>query len=253
MTSIGNLQKKVKDFTEIEKKLWKAFNTAEKEYSIPSLNIWKANQLAMPFLKNKSLKITEYYPLLALITLLVAMVCPFYPVFFIAYILMLYLTMRSIDNYKNIITKHKLRDSNFVLHGFGINNLSLTIFGILNIVNAGGDRIDKNDIGSILKIVKARYETSDVSLGFAEHIKKLIYASLFTLPVAIFSNISHFSQQFSKALKVFNTNIYVSAYLALVIIFIIGLMYDLIFTQTKRKKQQKRYLLMLNIIHESWC
>jgi hypothetical protein len=106
--------------------------------------------------------------------------------------------MHSRSKFVEAFAKHKLANSNFVNYAFGINQPSLIVAGMIKLREAGGGKITQDTLQSILKILKASNDYSDVSIGIAEALKKFLFGVPFLFIVWIYQNSVTFNNYTSK-------------------------------------------------------
>lgn len=252
MSSVGTLNKKITDLANLEKDLWKAFIKAEKEYTPPVFNIIAAYKNVKDFNKQGLLKKRYNFPLYIILTLLFGLMSLFYQWLLIPYILFLFFTFIAREKYVHAYAVNKLRTQNYTQNGFGLDNLSLVTAGVINLKNAAGSKLTKESISSIVKIVKASQERSDVSFGIADMMKKSLYASPIPLIYWALNNQQTLSEITNRMGNVIIKSVAISAVILSIVIGILFFGYDLLIGQTLDKRRKRKYFLLLNIINESF-
>ncbi|GAC1607420.1 MAG: hypothetical protein NVS3B3_10250 [Aquirhabdus sp.] len=257
MANSGQLDKNLQELAKLEKILWDAFKESEKEYLPPFFNLKKSIPTAFTLMKRGYLKKWHCSPCFffgAIISALFTVTSTHW--FLIPYIFLLALSIFTKSKYIDAYTSEKLKTSQYAKHGFGLENLSLTVAGVMHLKKTGAGKLSAGKIAVIAKIVKASLEFGDVSFGLAEYLKKSLYAAPLAFIVWFQNNphigndIDAFISGFQKAKFSFQVTIII---IALYFLLVGGLFcYELTFGQTITKRQKKKYLLILNVISESF-
>lgn len=268
MASSSDLLIKLKTLADCDKILWKAFCAAEEKAKLPeapSLNFRRMHRYSWPLCKDGLLKWYLYQPLVMAVLYIGVFVTAYimtsiavdknsYAPLFKYLLCFLVVAVMGLWLYESESKSHDLHtirvlgSSNYSANSFGIRSSSLLIFYFLQ--EFKNKNIKKEDIAAIIKIAKSSHEQEDVSIGFVEYLKKFIIGGVFSMP---FFAIQHFQDGrfwFDKTLGIKST--VVITYVAAVFVLFLYMIYQLIFSSAYQKKRKKRYLLALNIIHESW-
>lgn len=251
MVCSKNLNSRLNELVNIEKELWRAFHLAEKEYAPPIFRIDRAFVGSFDLVRHGHLKWYINYPALFLCAMLSALITPIYHWAFISYCAFLLATFIARSEYVNAYTSSKLDGEKYAKHGFGLDNLSLVIVGVINLYKVENTKLSKQDILSIAKIVKSSQEHSEVTFGVTDQIKRAFLASMIPFAYWMLINRAVVSEYYNKAVLLLTQNASISVFLSGILIGLSALMFDLLYGQTYAKRQKKKYLLLLNIIGES--
>lgn len=141
---------------------------------------------------------------------------------------------------------------------FGINNSKIIALEVM--ASQSFKSITKEDVSKIIKIVKSNQEYNSSVLGYDEHIRKAIITFIIASPYWITKNYSQITE-FLKLLVNFSDGaiksgasnpIIVILLVFLLIIPTIFLLYAYLYGDKSNERMQKKYLLFLNVLHESW-
>ncbi|WP_428718953.1 hypothetical protein [Undibacterium curvum] len=258
MPNSGQLDKNLQELAELEKILWDAFKESEKKYRPPFFNVKKSIPVAFTLMRRGYLKKWHCSPFFfagAIVS--AAFTVTISDWFSILYLFLLALSILTKTKYVDAYTSEKLKTSQYTKHGFGLENLSLTVAGVMYLKKSGEGKLNAGKIAAITKIVKASHEYGDVSFGLAEHLKKTLYAAPLAFIVWVQNNphigndIGTFISDFQKSKLAIQV---VFSIFAIYFLLVGGILcYELIFGQTITKRQKKKYLLILNVISESFA
>ncbi|HEX6705288.1 MAG TPA: hypothetical protein VF169_11060 [Albitalea sp.] len=252
MASIGNLQSSVRDLAALEKKLWDAFRRAERMYTPPTLRLVAAFRCAWDLRKRGLLSATRFYPLYATLAFLFAIAAPLsgYLWLLLPYLFFLAWAFYALHGYATAIDKTK--DANYVSHGFGVSNLALLVLGVMEVARATDVSFRKEQLAAIIKLVKSSQDHGEVSWGLADMIKRTLWSGLFGVLVFLVANAATVSTYVDKLARATTRSLGLLALIVAVSLTLVYCLYDLVFAQVNEKRRKKKYLLMLNIIHEGW-
>lgn len=241
----------IKRLADLDKRLWSAFTKSEKSFLPPTLNPFRAIETTIHLVKSKHLSAIYNYVIYLVLALIFAGAAIFYSFyFFIPYLVFLALTIVSRAKYIVAYATEKLGESNFPLHGFGIENPALTVAGVMRIQAASQTTPSKDELASLIKIVKSSQELSDVTFGVAEYLKKSLYALPLAAMLAVQQNIDTIRKYVDLLGKSFGSDIAAQILLAAMFIGVSFIVYDIVLGKTLEKRQKKKYLLVLNVMHE---
>lgn len=265
MASFGSLLNKLRKLSEYEHKLLRAFDEAEKDSALPSfftLDFKKMHNYSWPLCKRGQLK-WYFSPVLATSILYIGIIIAYYVIIsslkessppILSYLLSIIFitvlmawTLKSEQKAHHLHTRSVLNSEEYAAYSFGIKNSALMAHYFLQ--KCKEHNLKKNDISAIIKIVKCSHEHEDVSFGIADHFKKLLFGSVIAIPLFVSQNQGDIGLLFNKIPKI---DAFGVGYILFLCIYSTYLIYSLIFLSVKKKKRRKRYILVLNLIHESW-
>jgi len=264
MTNANKLLENLRTLRQLDDELWRAFKKAEKESELPKLRLLRLFNIRKE-IRSTSTIIESIYPFVLAIAILSAALAvipvasiqgPSFLVYVIALLTVPTLRERFISAY----SRHQLRGANFAVKAFGIDNISLNIFKIFEDARSSGNLITKDRIESLIKINKASHEHGDTSYGYAEAARKMLISALYTFPIGangwISQNKTTTIDGIHRLVDAF-VNSTASALLMLalsmlVVVPAVMLAYALLVGDVRSKITRKRYLLILNILKESW-
>lgn len=252
MSNFGDLNKKLNNLAILEKTLWDAFQRAEKEYAPPVLNLIAAYRTVKELNSSKLLKKRYNFPLYFILAIIFGLMSLFSKWLLIPYILFLSFTFVSREKYVHAYAVNRLRTEDYTKYGFGLNNPSLLTVGVIKLRDAAGSKLTKESISSIVKINKASHEHSEVSFGTADILRKSLYATPIPIIYWALDNQQVISQYANTIANVVSKSIVISAIILSITIGITIFGYDLLIGQTLEKRRKRKYLLILNIINESF-
>lgn len=253
MPSVGKLNNRLSDIADLENSLWKSFQKTEKEY-LPSMsNPFKCMRDVINLNQEKLLPYRYNYPVYLAFSLLSTfgvLLISFW--FLVPYTVFYIAAMHSRSKFVEAFAKHKLANSNFVNYAFGINQPSLIVAGMIKLREAGGGKITQDTLQSILKILKASNDYSDVSIGIAEALKKFLFGVPFLFIVWIYQNSVTFNNYTSKIRDFVLSNWIAGFFLISFSLLLLYICYDLILGQTLHKRTKKKYFLALTLLAENF-
>jgi hypothetical protein len=104
----------------------------------------------------------------------------------------------------------------------------------------------------LVKLVKAGHEHGEVSYGFDERVRKMLFGSIVPLSVFLSTNGAQATKFLNAAMKLAVQDWRFAGMLVLFMSLAVYYTYGLIFWSTNAKRRKRRYLLALNTIHETW-
>lgn len=252
MASTGELQKKLKELSDMESKLWDAFKRAEKQFAPPVINIYKAQKDTTLLVKKGLLNKFYNYPL-AMIFMVSTIAASLYSAWaLVAYLAALFYGKKSRESYVHAFAVDKLGSSNYVKHGFGLPHLSLIVLGTTDIFKSEVGKIKRDELASILKIAKASQEYGDVNFGLLERIKTYLFAGFVALCSFLINQKASIESELVAAWNDITTNPFVGVFLLYLLVMGSLVIYNTWIAEVRAKIKKKKYLLLLNIIYEGW-
>ncbi len=267
MASNNDLLNSLDEMARLEKAIWKSFKKAESESFINPWNFRKQLEVrkSLPGTTPWFWRNYPFWPILALISAFIVIFAnpttiSFGTLSYIPYMAFILLGVVSRDKFIKAYSQLQLKQKNFTDHAFGIDNLSLRIFDTLNFHKKSGEKLTKNDIASLIKIVKASQDYQSMSFGYYDYLRKTIIGLIVSSPVTgsyfLYTHRKEVPQYLIKLDDYASLHHWFSAgpiIISLILLFaMLGLTYTLVFHEPKIDMQKKRYLLILNILHESW-
>lgn len=253
MTNAIALTKNLENLATLDDALWKAFLLCQKEYIPPTLNPFRAISTTIRLVKKGYLKAKYNYGAYLFFAIVSGALSVFFSYWLlISYMFFLAVSAKSRTRYVEAYATEKLGRSSAAKSAFGITTPSLATAGVFKLMETGGTKISKDSIGSIIKIVKASQEFGDVSFGIVETIKKGLFGLPLVAAVWMFSNQNTFTKYLNIFLNFPQKNQIFYAVVALLFLGLSFICYDLVLGQTIAKREKKKYLLVLNMIYESF-
>lgn len=116
--------------------------------------------------------------------------------------------------------------------------------------------IKTKDFDGLIKLNKAAQDKDEVNLGIGETIKKAFYGALLVALVTFkfegFLSVFATYTTFVEKLKFAQFSLFGWFCILVVLLSSIFLIYDIFVGQTSTKRRKKKYLLLLNILKETW-
>lgn len=252
MANIGNLNKKLTDLAALEKLLWDAFIQSEKEYTPSPLCLRSTFQKTRKLNKAKILEWYYNYPILLLVAISFALGSLFYNWLLVGYLVVLFFAFTARDRFMHAFAVEKLGTQSYTNYGFGLQNLSLAAVGVLKLRDTGGVKLTKESIGSIVKIVKSSHEHSEVSYGIGDQLKKSLFATPIPVVYYLLENHATLVSFATGGIQYLKNNLFAAAFIICLILGALLFCYELLLGQTRTKRRKRKYILLLNIIAESF-
>lgn len=241
----------IKNLLELDKRLWEAFTKSEKSFLPPTLNPIRAIKTTADLVRGKYLKARYNYAIYLVLTLVFAAAAIAYSFYFlIPYVTFLAFAGVSRAKYVVAYAAEKLGGSNFPMQGFGIENPALTVAGVMKIQADSQTKPSKDELASLIKIIKSSQELNDVHFGVVEYLKKSLYAAPLAIMLAVQQNIDVIRKFMSMLGSKLGSDITAQALLVTIFVGLSFIVYDIVLGKTLEKRQKKKYLLVLNIMHE---
>lgn len=246
-----------------EQELWKAFRAAEKKAHIGVLNLPKQFKV-QKILPNTTRWFVRNHPYFLVCTAFGALATLLLPSFLQPVGLIFYgaafaAAMASRDPFRAAHAMKVLGTTNVTDRAFGLDNLSLSVYEtVSNSVTLTADK--KKDLASVIKIVKSSHEYLNTGYGYYDHLKKFIVGGIVALPVTVILLVYQNWTALPGALKTAQQFVLANGLIApkpIAFALFYGaaisiLLYFLVYGDQRLERQKKRYLLTLNIVHESW-
>ena len=171
---------------------------------------------------------------------------------------------RSWFPYKEEYFRQRSGRENPLSYAFGTNNAATNIALFsehftksLHTINVELlQKIKSKDFDALIKLNKAAQEKEEVNFGIADVVKKSTYGAILLAVVkfdfsGITTPLSTYSA-FATNIKIQTMPPYLWVYLTVIFGSFTYFIYDLFLGQSKLKRKKKQYLLLLNILKESW-
>lgn len=184
--------------------------------------------------------------------------------FLTLFILSLVGLFRSWFPYKEEYFRQKSGRENPLSYAFGTNNAATNIALFskyftesLHAINNGLlQKIKSKDFDALIKLNKAAQDKEEVNFGIADVVKKSTYGAILLAFVkfdfsGITTTLSTYSA-FATNIKFQTMPLNLWLYLAVIFGSFTYFIYDLFLGQSKLKRKKKQYLLLLNVLKESW-
>jgi hypothetical protein len=242
------------ELAQFEKSLWDAFKKSEKDFLPPTLNPVKSWSAVSALISEQLLELRYHYPFYLAVSVLSALLAAFFSYWFlIPYSAFFWFAMRSRARFVEAYAKKMLGHSEFETFAFGIGQPSLIVAGMVQLRETGQGQLTQDAVQSILKILKASTDFSDISIGIADALKKFLFSLPFILAAWIFSNTDTFNKYATAVHDVAVKNWPVALFLAFIVLAVLFIAYDLVLGQTLSRRRRKKYVLALTLIAESFA
>jgi hypothetical protein len=270
MTNNIKLNSNVANLAEKQTILRKIIESAEKTSAIPIFNPVKIFPVWLKLRAITNIKFSaKAYPFFATalpITAICAIaISPFFPnspifaVSLLVYTATLAGAFITRNSFAQAYTRNRLGINNVAIYAFGINNISLMIYDIfqqLRSNNTQGVRISADDLKKLIEINKATHDYSWPNHSNTTTTKSIAGVGVPGISWIIhnWDEISPYLKQIKNMVKQSHTKelelFFYITLIALVILFafFFGPMRD-----AGIQKSQKRYLLILTILHQNWA
>lgn len=253
MTNVNYLAKNLDELAELDKETWKAFRKSQHDYMPPMFNPFRALSTTAYLVQKGYLKLWQNYFVLLTFSIISAIFSLIASLWLLApYSLFIALAAVARNKYVEAYATEKLNRTGIVRQAFGVATPSLATAGVLDIMKSSGQRLTKDTVGSLIKLNKSSQEYEDVSFGILETLKKAAYGLPFALALWWSENtqaIARYKNVIDSAIvKVWWLQIF-----GLILFFcIVASFYNLILADTIMRREKRKYLLVLNMIYESY-
>lgn len=269
MKSSSNLNTNVVNLAQKQEYLHRIIRSADKASAIPAINplklfpAWREMRSSL----NWRELVYPFAAILALLTavcaLLIPPLLPKWPILWISligYVGALLALRLTRESFAQAYIKKRLGTENVSTYAFGINNISLVIQEIFRQLRSGNDSVRRTSITSdeLKRLIEINKATHDYS--WANHSKVSVGQKMagFAVP-AISLLVNHlgvverywqpirnaFEHSHTKALEIL-------AYSVLIAFSIFVWLFSGPIIDARRIKSQKRFVLILTILHQNW-
>ena len=248
MASTEYLKYRLNTLAIMEGKLWDTYCAIEKKHNLLIFNPITSFEYSRELSKKGLLKYYEIYPIHLLAAILSGLTTIFISYWwFIPYGAFVISTLSARKKYLHIYTIDTLKTEKYTNEAFGITNFSLLIIELIELKKAGGSKLNKDLITSIIKIVKDSQEHSEVTFGFSDQFKRYLYATLIPASYSLLKNWEIVVEVFKKNITM--NNIFILSICSCILLVFI---YDLFFGLPLVKRKKRKYLFLLKILAESY-
>lgn len=256
------MQLRLSGLSALDKRLWTAFKLAEKKFVPAVFNPVLVTSNLMSLRRHGYLRWFEFYPIYATLAGASAVLAVFgHPWMFVWYIAALALMFVFLSKYVKRFAFEKTNVLGLVTYSFGVPHLPLLVYGISrNLEEAGelSDGVDpapytKENLASVIKLVKGGHEHGEIGYGFDDVLKKWLYGSIASVFLLAFNKADEIVPAAVKLRHAFTGDAVFWAMAAIVVASAAYLIYRLVFSPANVKRRNRRYLLAMNVIHETWA
>lgn len=253
MTSMQHLVSNLEGVAALDKALWAAYQKSLASDLPPLFNPIRALPNILKLQRAGHLKWWQNYYILLLIALAFGISSLFTSYWLIAfYAAFLFVATHSRSKYVEAYSYVQIGRPQISKHAFGLQMPSLTVTGVMGALKSEKIKIDKVMLDSVIKLNKASQEFEDVAFGVSDAARKGLIGAPYAFALWLFTTNIPIGQQLNQAMDALLQR---PVLLGILLIFLSGfalIAYQLAFSNIVTKRDRKRYLLVLNLLRETY-
>lgn len=253
MTNTQHLVGKLESVAELDKALWSAYRQSLVSRLPPFLNLLRVHRIHQELCGKKLLRWWQHYYAFMVGALLCGISSLFVSYWLlIGYAVLLFSSAKLRSKFVEAYAHAQIGRPNISKHSFGLQTPSLLVAGVMDALRDERIKIDSTTLESVIKLNKATHEFEDIAFGVSDAIRKGAIGAPLALALWLFSTAIPIGLYLGKVQDILLKQPLLAGIL---IIFLLGfafLAYQLAFSGVVTKRDRKRYLLVLNLLRESF-
>ncbi len=261
MTTNPPVKSRIAELSAVERRLWNAFEVAEKEYIPPVFKPLKVGVNLYSLWRQGRLRFYELYPVYGLLAVACAVAAIMdHWLLFAGYLGFLALSTFYLSKYVKQFAFQKTQIHGLDRYSFGVPHLPLLVHGMTLVLGerrigefvTSAGPLTKDALGSIIKLVKGGHEHGEIGYGLGDALKKWLYAAVVGAVSAAYAHAAEVSTDAAQAWTVVAGNWKMTVAGVAVILSLGVVFHGLFFWPANEKRRKRRYLMALTIIYETW-
>jgi len=263
MNDLEQARSQIVGLSDLERALSRSFGQAEREHLPPAFWPWAVLPACWTLARAGKLKFYEWHP----IYVMLAAACAVMTIvgrsfwYFIPYLVFLIVMFICHRRYVERFIFLRTQCLGLERIGFNVDYLPLLVIGTMTDFARCEDKAAKRDepvaftrenVASVIKLAKSGHEYSEIAFGASEVFRRSLLGGIAAAVAYVAANFADVTPWVAKGLELASREHVFAAMLAAFCGAFVLMLYGWFFGEASAKRQRRRYLLVLNMIHERW-
>lgn len=263
MNDLEQARSQIVGLSELERGLWTSFGRAEREHLPPAFKPWAVLKACWTLHRAGKLKFYEWHPIYGVL----AAACVAMTIvgrslwFFFPYLVFLTLMFICHSRYVERFIFLRTQCLGLERFGFNVDYLPLLVIGTMTNYAGreaksakGGEPVafTRENVASVIKLAKSGHEYSEIAFGASEVFRRSFLGGIAAAGAYAIANFAQMTAVVAKGLELASREYVFAALLVAFCGALVLMLHSWFFGEASAKRQRRRYLLVLNMIHEGW-